>query len=34
MAERKVKMTNGDIVVWVWEDDVHDAIKDGFWRIG
>lgn len=26
-----VKMTNGDIVIYVSEDDVYDAKKDGFW---
>ena len=29
----KVKMTNGVKVIWVYEDDVYDAIKDGFWVI-
>lgn len=26
-----VKMTDGFRVIWVSEDDVYDAKKDGFW---
>lgn len=26
-----VKMTDGFMVIWVNEDDVYDAKKDGFW---
>ena len=29
----KVKMTNGFKVIWVLEDDVYDATRDGFWVI-
>lgn len=25
------KMTNGEVTIWVSDDDVYDAKKDGFW---
>ena len=28
-----VKMTDGFTTIWVSEDDVYDAKKDGFWIV-